>query len=274
MASAQTERSARRPFATATIQLLVGLAGTLFASAAAAQFYVPVSGIFTDTDADCGSGGVVCSGVDSSSVSWGKPVAGTVLQSSLSFTPNPMLDPNDILPGRVITLGQLKFINGTAEPGSWIDNTTLEISTGGYTPPLSFVINTINTLCVGGEPAEVCADYIHFRDSEVFGSFRVWEGYYGTVEVKGLVGSLSLAGFGKIVGVGFADAATGQLGLPLDPSLLPPDLQVGFLSPSIQPIPEPATVMQLLFGLGLLAAVYRRQRRASQPGAASCSTVA
>lgn len=263
MASAHTEWSARRPLAAGAVQVFVGLAGALFASAAAAQFYVPVTGIFNDTDADCGSGGVVCSGVDSSSVSWGKPVAGTVLQSSLSFTPNTMLDPNDILPGRVITLGQLKFVNGTAELGTWIDNTTLEISTGGYTPPLSFVINTINTLCVGGEPAEVCADYIHFRDSEAFGSFRVWEGYYGTVEVKGLVGSLSLNGFGKVVGVGFADVITGELGRPLDPAELPLNLQVAFLNPSTQPIPEPATLMQLLLGLGLLTALYRRRRLAA-----------
>ena len=184
MASAHRIGLTQHRLGAAAAQFLLGLAAALCASTAAAQ-YVPITGLFTDTDADCGSGAVECSGVGSNSVSWGTPVAGTVLQSSLTFTPNPTLDPIDIRAGNVITLGTLKFVNGTAELGTWIDNTTLEISTGGYTPKLSFVINTINTLCVGGEPAEVCADYIHFRDSEVFGSFRMWEGFYGTVEVKG-----------------------------------------------------------------------------------------
>ena len=120
----------------------------------------------------------------------------------------------------------------------------------------------------------MCADYIHFRDSEAFGSFRVWEGFYGTVEVKGLVGSLSLNGFGKVVSVGFADVITGELGLPLDPAFMPPDLQVAFLNPSTQPIPEPATLVQLLLGLGMVTALYRRRLFAVQAGAASRSTVA
>jgi hypothetical protein len=49
------------------------------------------------------------------------------------------------------------------------------------------------------------------------GSFRVWEGFYGAVEIEGLLGSLNLAGFGDVTEVGVANVVTGELGPPLPP---------------------------------------------------------
>ena len=245
--------------------LVLAAAATLASSAQADP--ITISGTFIATSAACGTGTVVCSGVGTSQVSWGTPVAPTVRQSSLRFTPSTTLDASGIMPGDVITLGTLRFVNGTAELGTWINSATLEIDTGVFADPLRFVINTVNTLCVGDEHPDVCADYIHFRDSDVFGSFRVREGFHGTVEVKGLVGSLSLYGFGQVVGFGAADPMTmteEELGPSFDPSVLPPDLQAAFLDPSVYhptanpaPVPEPTTLLPLI-GLGLAAARRRR----------------
>ena len=106
----------------------------------------------------------------------------------------------------------------------------------------------------------VCADFIYFTDATGFGSFRVWEGFFGIVQVRGLFGSLHLAGFGDITGVGFADVTTGQIGTPIPPNLLPPNLQVGFISPSVGPLPEPASSALFLTGLAALGWVRGRRR--------------
>ena len=241
---------------TAATGLAVLTAAALWAPSALAA-PIPVSGSFIATSLPCGTGTVVCDGVGSTTVSWGTPVPGTSLQSSLRFTPSTTLEASEIRPGNVITLGTLRFVNGTAELGTWIRSATLEIDMAGYTPNLTFTVNTINTLCVGGEVQDACADYIHFKDSDVFGSFGVWESFYGTVQVKGLVGSLSLAGFGDVVGVGTANQVTGELGPSIDPSQLPPDLQVAFRNPNIPRVPEPTTL--LLVGIGVAVAARRRK---------------
>lgn len=227
----------------------------------AAAAPINITGTFVSTNAACGSGSVVCSGVGTSGVSWGTPVAGTALQSSLLFTPNAALDAAPLSPGDIVTLGTLQFVNGTAELGTWINSATLVIDTDGFADDLSITINTINTLCVGGESPQTCADYIHFQNSNHFGSFGVFEGFYGTVEVKGLIGSLHLAGFGNVTGVGLA-FPDGTLGLPIDPTVLPPELQAGFISSTVPGVPEPGAALLVGLGVGLL---WLRGLRRVQP---------
>jgi len=167
----------------------------------------------------------------------------------------------DVTAGDVVTLGTLRLVNGTAVENTWIDGLNLQITvTGGFNEVLDIPITAVNTICLGGEPQDVCADYIYFTDETGFGSFRVWEGFFGVAEVRGQFGSLDLAGFGDVTGVGFADVFTGELGQPFDPDTLPPTLQAGFIYPSVAPIPEPGTL--LLLGVGLaIGALKQRQRK-------------
>ena len=154
--------------------------------------------------------------------------------------------------------------SSTAPPSAdtWIDGLSLKIDvTGGFTETLDIPITAVNTICAGGEPADVCADYIYFTNATGFGSFRVWEGFYGAAEVRGEFGSLNLAGFGNVTAVGFADIFTGELGQPIDPSVLPPDLQVGFINSSVTGIPEPASWLLLGVGLAALGALRKKARR-------------
>jgi len=159
-----------------------------------------------------------------------------------------------------VSLGTLRFVNGTAVPVTWINglNLSIEVS-GGRTEHLDIPISVGTTTCQGGEPNDICADFIYFTDAHGFGSFRMWEGFYGTVEVLGRFGSLTLAGFGDITGVGFADVLTGQLGPSIPPSVLPPELQVGFLSPST--VPEPASSALFVTALAAIGWLRQRQRK-------------
>jgi hypothetical protein len=243
------------------------MAGMAFGSRADAV-PIDISGIFTATTPACGSGSVVCSGVGTAAVSWGVPVAGTVLPSSLLFTPNTGLD---VANGDTVVLGTLRLINGTSVTGTYIDGLNLRIDvSGGRSETLDLALTTVNTECTGapGETADFCADYVYFADATGFGSFRVREGFFGEVQLRGLFGSLTNAGFGAVTGVGFADATTGVIGASIDPSILPPDLQVGFVSPSvtnpgITPVPEPGTLGLLILGSGLVW--LSRRRRFSSP---------
>lgn len=237
--------------------IAIGAVAAILASSASAV-PITVTGQFTSTTPACGSGDVVCSGVGTSSLSWGTPTAGTVLPSSLVFAPAVGLDVSN---GDVVSLGTLQFVNGTAVPVTWIDGLNLSIDvTGGRTEHLDIPISVGTTTCVGGEPNNVCADFIYFTDATGFGSFRVWEGFYGIVQIEGLFGSLTLDGFGAITGVGFADVLTGALGPSIPPEFLPPDLQVGFISPSVGALPEPASSALLVVGLAAIGWLRSRRR--------------
>ncbi len=239
-------------------KLAVAAIAAICASSASAV-PITITGQFTSTTPACGAGAVVCSGVGTPAVTWGIPVAGTVLPSSLIFAPTVGLDVSN---GDVVSLGTLQFINGTAIPVSWIDGLVLSIDvSGGRAEHLDIAISVGTTVCQGGEPNDVCADYIYFTDATGFGSFRVWEGFYGTVEVNGLFGSLHLAGFGEVTGVGVANVLTGELGPSIPPQFLPPDLQPGFFNPSISAIPEPPSSSLLVAGLAAMSWLRYRKRK-------------
>lgn len=231
----------------------------------APAFAVPVtiSGSFTTTTPACGTASVSCTGVGTSLLNWGVPAPGTVLPSSLFFEARTGLDSSEIVNGAPVVLGNLRYVNGTAQAGTWIDALNLRIDvTGGRVEALDVPITAVNTLCVGTEPPDFCADYIYFTDATSLGSFRTWEGFYAVATLVGVFGSLNLGGFGDVTAVGFADVFTGQLGDPIDPDLLPPNLQAGFLNPSVTAIPEPSTLALLGGALLMLAGcgVTRRTR--------------
>lgn len=209
---------------TTGLSLVLLMAGMAFGSRADAV-PIDISGIFTATTPTCGSGSVVCSGVGTAAVSRGVPVAGTVLPSSLLFTPNTGLD---VANGDTLVLGTLRLINGTSVTGTYIDGLNLRIDvSGGRSETLDLALTTVNTECTGApdETADFCADYVYF-----------------------------------------ADATTGVIGASIDPSILPPDLQVGFISPSVTNptlVPEPGTLGLLMLGSGLVW--LSRRRRFSSP---------
>ncbi len=81
---------------------------------------------------------------------------------------------------------------------------------------------TLNTTQnVVGDPAEENADIVYFSDFVEFGSFRVFEGATGTVQLLGRFsdGSLNFAGFGEVLSdpsTGFLnDSILPDIGLPV-----------------------------------------------------------
>ena len=127
--------------------IVIGAVAAVLVFSSASAVPITVTGQFTSTTPACGSGDVVCSGVGTSSLTWGTPQVGTVLPSSLTFAPAVGLDVSN---GDVVSLGTLQFVNGTAIPVTWIDGLNLSIDVaGGRTEHLDIPISIGTTICQG-----------------------------------------------------------------------------------------------------------------------------
>jgi hypothetical protein len=145
--------------------------------------------------------------------------------------------------GEFFTASTLLYRNGTIVGDTEVNRIRLTIeafdSDDLGTPFGTFEawIEIVNSPNLGISP-EADADFIYFPDFPQFGSFRVFEESETSVELIFQRGSLIFQGFGAVT----------------DPG-------VGFVSPSIFPVPEPAS--GLTFGGALAALVWRRFRRSS-----------
>ncbi len=183
----------------------------------------------------------VCDAVGTSSVSWGNATGAGFAQSSLTFTPAPFLN---VAVGQVFTLGTLRYFNGTTFSGTSIGAITLSIATTSATPALNGQVLLLPFSIFptpNGVSPDADADFVYFSNATNFGSFRVREAEFATVQLLSRFGSLHNEGFGQIV------AATNS--------------QSGFLTSSIQAqlVPEPSTL--LLSGVGVALVLFASRRR-------------
>jgi hypothetical protein len=143
------------------------------------------SGTFLNPSPGCPP--AACSGVGTSSFSWGTPMPDV---SSLTFQPyafNP-------LPGEVFALGKLTFHNGTIVDGSEVNAINLDIGINlTYLPGKSTTLHTslalVNTPNTSDPIAS--ADYINFTSGGFGNSFNVFEGTTASADLLAVIDSFS-----------------------------------------------------------------------------------
>ena len=207
----------------------------------AATFINPAPGCIPSGGIVAGTTVPVCDGIGSSSISWGDPGSFGVGPSSFLFTPAPF---TSVAQGVTFVLGTLRYFNGTVGTGTEITSVVLRIVSSSSTPELNnqqllLPFNIYQTPNGGVDPI-VDADFLYFSNAVQFGSFRVLEGNFATVQLLGRFGSLDNDGFGNVV--------SGTSG------------SSGFFLASLEPLPEPATLVYVATGLALVGLTRRRPR--------------
>jgi len=184
----------------------------------------------------------VCDGIGTNSISWGDPGSFGIGQSSFTFWPIPF---QNVPLGQPFVMGTLTFYNGTIFVGTELTNVDLLIQSSssdpGYTQTLGLPLRIFQTTNQNIDPI-ADADFLFFSDALQFGSFRVLEGQWASVEILGRFNSLDNAGFGRVT----AESSPGA----------------GFVSSSVEVVPEPETLGLFALGfVGLLGASRWRTNR-------------
>jgi len=224
--------------AASSALLPANAAAQLGTGTVSASFNSPTPACITTTEYNLlppGTRVPVCDGMGTDAISWGDPGTIGIGQSAFSFARREFID---VPLGQKFVLGTLTYFNGTIFVGTEISEVFLNIQTfssqSAFNQMLSLPLSIVQTVNQGISPL-ADADFLFFSNALQFGSFRVLEGNFATVEILGSFNSLNNEGFGQII--------AGE----------------GFLSPSVGIIPEPGTLGLCAFGVVTLLGVSRRR---------------
>jgi hypothetical protein len=214
------------------------------AFAAQAASAADVEGTVSARWEDAAPTSATTSGLGTSTVQWGVPVAPSAT-SSLSFNGATFESAFE----SPFKLGTVVYRNGTIANDSGAESVSLQVNINFTTPALGVVANHFdfrleNTPNVGGD--RQAADYVWLPDAFGETSFTV----------DGTVYRVHIAGFDNVVGDGFLTSDNSFFHVK-EGGTAQADLYASVTT--LAPVPEPQTYALLMAGLGLIGWKLRRR---------------
>jgi hypothetical protein len=125
------------------------------------------------------------SGAGTATITWGRDGTGCpAADNSVTFVGDVF---NDVMPGEVIRLGTLTFVNGLSGPASLIFGFDMQLSAGDDIAPFTGLVDVISTQNANVDPI-ADADVLSFPDFDAPSTLAAFESASVTAIVNGTIG--------------------------------------------------------------------------------------